>query len=386
MKKLNSDERKDLVNAAMGRIQFDLLIKNITMLNVFSNEIYPVEIGIKHRYIAFIENRTKYFNCDKNAQKVIDGKGKLAVPGFIDSHMHVESSMLTPGHFAQLAIPRGTTTIVTDPHEIGNVMGIRGVKYMVEAGKVYPMYQYALAPSCVPAVPSLESSGAVFGVEEIEQLLDIEGIIGVAEVMDYIGVINNSKRMRSILDLALKNKVFIQGHFFSKEPRELAAYLCAGPKSNHEIRNGEDALSAIRSGMIVDAKDSSFAKTIEPIIKKLNHLGPLSNLTLCTDDREPEDIRENGHIDDCIRIAIKAGLAPIDAIKAATISTSKLYGLNDLGALAPGYIANINLIDNIESVCVDTVFFEGDIVAKNNLLTHKIENTQFLLKMRILFI
>lgn len=392
MKKLTPLQRRDLVDAAMGRRPFDLLIRNINLVNVFSGEIYPAEIGICHGYIAYIhggdpDQLPDPPLPDNQGIHTFDGEGLYAVPGYIDSHMHIESSMLTPGNFARVVVPRGTTAIVTDPHEIANVMGIRGVQYMMEAAQGLPMYQFALAPSCVPAAPGLESSGAVFGRDEIEQLLDIEDILGVAEVMDYYGVINNSSRMRDILDLALERDVFVQGHFFSESPRELAAYLCGGPRSNHEFMKGADALRAIRAGMTVDARDSSFERNTRSIVEALGPLGPLRNFTLCTDDREPEEIRAKGHIDDCIRIAVDAGMAPLEALKAATINTASLYGLRTLGALAPGYIANINLIDNLEDLRVRKVFFEGQLVAENGYLSGEVhllssdiekENTVFL--------
>ena len=359
----------------MGRRPFDNLIKNIRLVNVFSGEIYPVEIGISGGFVAFVDD---VGDTDRGEQlgespfpaavSVFDGKGALAVPGFIDSHVHIESSMLTPGNFAGLVIPRGTTTVVTDPHEIANVMGIRGVAYMLEAGRNLPMYQFALAPSCVPAVPELESSGAVFGRDEMALMLKMDGVLGVAEVMDYKGVLSGSERISEILDLAIEEEVFIQGHFFGDNPRELAGYLCGGPHSNHEFMTGTEALSAVRAGMTVDARDSSFTRDIASIVGGLEGLKSPRNLTLCTDDRHPAEIRHSGHMDDCLRSAVAAGLDPIEAIRAITINTSMAYGLNRLGAIAPGYAANINLVNNLKDFKVHEVFFEGDLVASSGEL------------------
>ena len=382
MKKLTPLQRRDLVDAAMGRRPFDLLIRNVQLVNVFTGEIYPVEIGICHGYIAYIHGGEPgqlpdHPLPDNQSISILDGEGFYAVPGYIDSHMHVESSMLTPANFARIVIPRGTTSIVTDPHEIANVMGVRGVRYMMDAVQGLPMYQYALAPSCVPAAPGLESSGAVFGRDEVEQLLDMENILGVAEVMDYYGVLHNSSRIRDILDLALEKDVFVQGHFFSENPRELAAYLCGGPRSNHEFMKGTDALRAIRAGMTVDARDSSFERNTRSLVEVLSPLGSLRNFTLCTDDREPDEIRVKGHIDDCLRIAVDAGMTPLDALRAATINTASLYGLRNLGALAPGYIANINLLASLENLLVRKVFFEGNPVAENGVLCGEIHPVSF---------
>jgi len=371
LKKLNKTERSELVDAAAGRKSVDLLITNISIVNVFTSEIYPGVIGISNGYIAYAIETNNPEPFIEQAETVFDGKGSYAVPGFIDAHVHIESSMLTPQYFADLVIPHGTTTIVTDPHEIGNVLGIEGVEYMVESGRNLPMYQLALAPSCVPSVPGFEESGADFGRKEIEYLLKNDRILGIAEVMDYIGVVNNSPKMREILDLGFEKECFIQGHFFGNPKRELAAYLCAGPSSNHEIFTPEEAKAAIRSGMIVDARDSSFSRDIEIIVGAVKEYGTLMNFTLCTDDREPAEILHKGHINDCIRNAITAGLGKVQAIKAATLNTATLYGLSKLGAIAPGYIANINLVENLTNMQVKSVFFEGKHTAENsNMLNH----------------
>ena len=377
MKRLTSDERKELVDAAMGRKKFDLLIKNVNLVNVFSGEIYQAEIGIFNGYIAHVEKMDTGTSLEADAENIYDGKGLYAVPGFLDSHVHIESSMLTPYNFAKVVIPKGTTAIVTDPHEIANVMGIEGVKYMIEAGKDVPMYQYTLSPSCVPAVPGLEEAGAVFGKNEVEEILNLDRVLGVAEVMDYYGVIYNSDRMKEILDLAHERGCFIQGHFFSENERELSAYLCAGPISNHEIMTGNDARRAIRAGMIVDARESSFARDTKAIVEEIKDFHSPPNFTLCTDDREPKDIETKGHVNDCIRVAVKSGLDKIDAIRAVTINTADAYGLKMLGAIAPGRIANINLVDNLEDIGVKSVFFEGDLVAENDELLVEIASKDF---------
>lgn len=374
MKKLTVEERKQLVDTARGDGTFDLVIQDVSLFNVFTDEVYPVEIGIKNGYVAYVESREEFFNT-LPALSYIKGEGSVAVPGFIDSHMHIESSMLTPVNFSKIAVPKGTTTIVTDPHEIGNVLGIRGVQYMVETGEATPMYQYALAPSCVPAAPGLETSGADFNAQEIEELLKLDKVIGIAEVMDYYGVIHNSQRMVDILALAEEKGLFIQGHLFTQDPKELAAYLCAGPHSNHELSSGADALLSVRNGMSVDARDSSFAKNIKELIGGISHLTNFTELSICTDDREPELITTEGHIDDCIRSAVRSGLSAKEAIKAATINTARQYGFKKLGAIAPGYIANINLIGSLDDIKAKKVFFEGELVADAGKLLKEIKHT-----------
>jgi adenine deaminase len=360
------------VDTAIGRVPADILIRNIRLVNVFSGEIYPAEIGISGGFVAFVTafpgvsraaRADKAVPAGEGARRaslsVFDGGDALAVPGFIDSHVHIESSMLTPDNFARIVIPRGTTVVVTDPHEIANVMGIRGVKYMLEAGRNLPMYQYAMAPSCVPAVPGLESAGASFGRDQMAEMLRMDGVLGIAEVMDYKGVLKNSPRMCEILDLAVEEEVFVQGHFFGDDPRELAAYLCGGPRSNHEFMTGNEALSAVRAGMTVDARDSSFTRDIASIIRGLNGLKSPRNITLCTDDRHPGEIRDSGHIDDCLRSAVAAGMDPVEAVRAVSINPAEACGIKRLGAIAPGYVANINLLNNLADFDVQDVFFEG---------------------------
>lgn len=375
---LTKSKRKDLVDAAIGRAPVDSLIKNIRIMNVFTGEVYSGVIGILHGYIAYAKPciAEESFPLPK-AKRIIDGENRIAVPGFIDSHVHIESSMLTPNQFAKLVVPLGTTTVITDPHEIANVLGVPGVEYMLEAGKGLPMYQIALSPSCVPSVPGLESSGAEFGVGEISELLDHDNVIGIAEVMDFQGVINNDDRMVDILQNGFERDCFIQGHFFGDNFRELSAYICGGPKSNHEISTKTSAIEAARAGMVIDARSGSFSNDLPEIIEGVKEFRYFPNLTLCTDDREPSDIIRNGHINDCIRQAVASGLGFHRAVAAATLNAARSYGLKNLGAIAPGYIANINLIEDLIDFNVMKVFFEGRLVAEDGEITAPTITSQF---------
>ncbi len=373
MKKLNRNERMALVDCAMDRIESDLVITNCKVFNVFTKEIYPGEIYIKNGYIAYIETREDFFGKGKSKNSY-NANNRLAVPGFIDSHMHIESSMLTPHNFASLAIAHGTTTVVTDPHEIGNVLGMEGIDYMIEAGKHTAMNQYVLAPSCVPSAPGLEKSGAEFGGKEIEKILNKDNVLGVAEVMDFYGVMNNSKRMRDIIDATEKKGGFVQGHFYGENPRDISAYLCGGPVSNHEFFSGSDALQAVRCGMIVDARDSSFAKNINMIMKGLDGIETFDRLTLVTDDIESQQLRDEGHLNQCIKSAIESGLSFEDAIRSATFIPAKHFKLDKLGAIAPGYVANLTFLEgNKENVIANEVFFEGELVAKDKKVIKEFE-------------
>lgn len=371
---MTKSERRELIKAALGYNSATLKIENANLVNVFSGEIYLANIYIYGKYIADIVEVDK--DSNKKAEKTIDIQGKYLVPGFIDSHLHIESSHLTPYHFAEAVIPKGTTTIIADPHEICNAMGEEGLDYMLKASEGLPMNQYYLVPSCIPSVVGLENTGSEFDAELVDKLLDKERVLGLGEVMDYIGVIHNDKRMEDIIDVAYQKKMFLQGHSPELQGQELSAYLCGGPYTCHETRNGVHAIDKIRKGMTVDARESSISKNIRGIVENIKNFKSPRNFTLCTDDREPKDILEKGHINDCVRVAIDAGLDPIEAIRAATLNTAQIYKLDKRGAIAPSYFADMLVIDNLKDINVEKVFFEGKLVAENDKLLVDIKKTQ----------
>ncbi len=363
---MTKEERRELIKVAMGYSNATLKLENANLVNVFSGEIYLANIYIYKKYIADIVEVEK--DSFKKADKIIDIQGKYLVPGFIDSHLHIESSHLTPYHFAEAIIPKGTTTIIADPHEICNALGEEGLNYMLKASENLPMNQYFLVPSCIPSVMKLENTGAEFDADLVDKLLEKDRILGLGEVMDYIGVIHNDKRMEDIIDVAYRKNMFLQGHSPELQGSELAAYLCGGPYTCHETRDGVHAIDKIRKGMTVDARESSISKNIASIIENIKSFKSPRNLTLCTDDREPKDILEKGHINDCVRVAIKAGLEPIEAIRAVTLNIAQIYRLDKRGAIAPSYFADMLVIDNLKDINVEKVFFEGELVAENNKL------------------
>lgn len=363
---MTKEERRELIKVAMGYSNATLKLENANLVNIFSGEIYLANIYIYKKYIADIVEVEK--DSFKKADKIIDIQGKYLVPGFIDSHLHIESSHLTPYHFAEAIIPKGTTTIIADPHEICNALGEEGLNYMLKASENLPMNQYFLVPSCIPSVMKLENTGAEFDADLVDKLLEKDRILGLGEVMDYIGVIHNDKRMEDIIDVAYRKNMFLQGHSPELQGSELSAYLCGGPYTCHETRDGVHAIDKIRKGMTVDARESSISKNIASIIENIKSFKSPRNLTLCTDDREPKDILEKGHINDCVRVAIKAGLEPIEAIRAVTLNTAQIYRLDKRGAIAPSYFADMLVIDNLKDINVEKVFFEGELVAENSKL------------------
>ena len=357
-------ERRKLIETALGKREATLKLENANLINVFSGEIYLANIYLCDDYIADVVEIEK--DTNKPTKNIIDLKGKYLAPGFIDSHLHIESSHLTPYHFAEAIIPKGTTTIIADPHEIGNALGEEGIDYMLKASENLPMNQYFLIPSCVPSVVELETTGAEFNSDLIDKMLDKERILGLGEIMDFVGVINSDKRMEDIIDVAYRKNKFLQGHAPEVVGNNLSAYLCGGPVSCHEVRNGIHAKEKIRKGMVVDARESSITKNIVSIVKNIKNFKSPRNFTLCTDDREPKDILEKGHINDCVRVAVKAGLEPIEAIRAVTINTAQVYNLEKLGAIAPSYKADMVVFDNLSDFNIEAVFFKGKLVAKNN--------------------
>ncbi|MFJ5717855.1 adenine deaminase [Neobacillus sp. NPDC093127] len=363
--------RKDLIEAALGKRPMDLLIKNVKMLNCFTGEVYPAEIGIYDGFIAHIE--TIFVENDSlkesmEAKEVFDGKGNYLVPGFIDSHVHIESSMLNPVNFTKTVLPLGTTTVITDPHEVANVVGLEGIRYMLEASEDLPMRQYILAPSCVPSVKGLEYSGAEFGEREISEVLNWDRVIGLAEVMDFEGVIQSDERVMNILQIAEKRNLFIQGHAPLLNGRRLSAYLCAGIESDHESYSGHEAMEKIRQGMYVDARESSFVQSIGSLVSTFKMHENLPNLSFCTDDREPSDLINEGHINYVMQRAIDEGMNPIEVIISGTYRAAKEIGIKNLGAIAPGYVADLILLPSQTDIKPISIFFNGKHVANNGKL------------------
>lgn len=378
--KIKPKDRKALVEAALGKRPCDLVISNANIVNVFTGEIYKGHVGIYDGFITHIQCDPDSRNVDEIkliGKNYCNAKGKYLIPGLIDAHAHVESTMMTPRNLAEAVIPHGTTTMVTDPHEIANVCGMEGVIYMHECSKNIPMRQFILIPSCVPAVPGLENSGAEFFHKEVKELLKLDRVIGLAEVMDFLGVINNDDRMVNIIEVIDERNLFLEGHAPNLSGRELSAYLCAGPNSDHESTTSNEAREKLRSGMFVDARESSISKNVEAIINGIKDFRYFDNLTLCTDDREPEDIIKNGHMNDVVRKAIKCGLHPIDALRSATINVAREIGIKNIGAVAPGFVADLLLVDSLEELIPYAVLFEGKLTAVNGKLAVDIENKSF---------
>ncbi len=367
-------DKNRVIAAAAGEIPFDLVIQNIKFINLLTKEIYDSEIGIIDGRIGHI-NQPGEKSLEGKEQ--YDGEGRYAAPGLIDTHVHIESSMMTPANMAKAILVHGTTTIACDPHEIANVLGIEGVQYIIDASRDIPLMVYVLAPSCVPSVIGLETAGAAFNQEEITRIMAMERVIGLGEVMDFPGVIHQSERMMSILETAQKYTRFLQGHAPNLIGRELSAYLASGVSSCHETNFSEEARYKLRAGMTLECRESSIAQNIQAIAPVLKECQYPPNATLCTDDREPDDLLNDGHLDHVVRRAIAEGIPPLEAIKMATYNAARLIDIPDLGLLKPGNLANIILLNSIEDFSVNEVFVKGKLVARNEKLVIDIPKQEF---------
>lgn len=378
--RIQPKNRERLVDAAIGRIPCDLVIRNAQVVNVFTGEVYDADVGICEGFIAHVQcdpDKTNRPEAPLEGVKEYDAKGAFLTPGFVDAHIHIESTMMTPRYFAKAVIPHGTTTVITDPHEIGNVFGVKGVRYMHECSEDLPMRQLILAPSCVPSLPGKENGGASFGVEEISELFKLPRVAGLAEVMDYYGVMNNAPRMVSLVGHCLDEEKFAQGHAFCIYGRELSAYACGGPMSDHECISAQDARDRVRVGINVDARESSISQDIDDIIRGVKAFRYTDLVTFATDDTESDDILKRGHENYIANKAIRAGLDPIDAIKVATINAAREAGIKGIGAVAPGYTADLALFDSLTNLEPKAVFYGGELVAEDGKLLAVIEDKDY---------
>lgn len=380
MLKLEPKNKKELLKTALGLEEADLAVVNCRLVNVFTGEIYPAVVYAKDGFISHVE--TKQLEGPYSAARVYDGEGRYLIPGLVDSHMHIESSMMTPRNFARVVIPHGTTTIIHDPHELANVYGVEAVTYMHDSADDLPMRQLVDIPSCVPAVPGCENAGAEFFSEQIETLAGLERVVGLAEVMDFYGVIHGDERMMDILKAAKDQGLYLQGHAPGLTGRMLSAYLCGGPNTCHETTKGEEALEKLRSGMYVDARESSIAKNVEAVWDGIRDIRFFDTVTLCSDDRESDDLLNSGHVNAVVRKAVQCGMDPVLAIKSATINTAREIGIEHLGAVAPGYTADMVLTKDLRTLWADAVFYGGALVAENGSLTVPIEERSFELETR----
>lgn len=344
--------KQRLIAVAAGREKADLVLKNAKYLNVFSNEFLCGDIAVANGLIAGVG---KY-----DGKTEIDVSGKLVLPGFIDAHIHLESSMVTPAEFAKAVVAHGTTTVITDPHEITNVMGIDGVEYMIQASQNLPIDVHFMMPSCVPAT-EIDESGAELDCKDIDLYLDNKKVLGLAEMMNYVGVINGDKNVLSKIVTSQAHHKKIDGHAPELSGNDLNAYIAAGVYSDHECSTFENALEKLRKGQFIMIREGTAAHNLKALMPLLTQQY-YSRCMFATDDKHPSDLLYGGHIDYIVKQALKNGADPIVALKTATHHAARYFLLNNKGAIASGYLADIVVVDNLENFNVETVFKCGKLV------------------------
>lgn len=344
--------KQRIIAVAAGRKKADLVLKNAKYLNVFSNEFLCGDIAVANGLIAGVG---KY-----DGKTEIDVSGKLVLPGFIDAHIHLESSMVTPAEFAKAVVAHGTTTVITDPHEITNVMGIDGVEYMIQASQNLPIDVHFMMPSCVPAT-EIDESGAELDCKDIDLYLDNKKVLGLAEMMNYVGVINGDKNVLSKIVTSQAHHKKIDGHAPELSGNDLNAYIAAGVYSDHECSTFENALEKLRKGQFIMIREGTAAHNLKALMPLLTQQY-YSRCMFATDDKHPSDLLYGGHIDYIVKQALKNGADPIVALKTATHHAARYFLLNNKGAIASGYLADIVVVDNLEDFNVETVFKRGKLV------------------------
>lgn len=343
----------DRLAAARGDTAADLVLRNANLVNVVSGEIYPTDIVIHDRHVVAL-------GAGYAARRDVDLTGKYVAPGLIDAHAHIESSLVTPAEFARAVLPHGVTTVITDPHEIANVLGLQGLRYMLEQAKHGLLNMFVMASSCVPAT-AMETSGARLEAEDLAQLLDHPWVLGLAELMNYPGVALGDE---GLLDkIALFEHLALDGHAPDMTGAMLNAYVAAGVQSEHECATLAEAREKLRLGLTIFIREGTATRNLKPLlplVTEANH----GALCFCTDDRIPADLIDQGSIDYMIRIAIAAGIDPLLAIRMGSSNTARHFGLKKYGAVAPGKYADLVVVDDLRDFRPNQVYRGGVLVAE----------------------
>jgi len=344
----------DIIDAASGRTVCDLILQNVKVVNVFSSEVIETDVAVLGDTIIGLGPGYK-------GKNKVDLKGLFLAPGFIDGHVHIESSMVEVPQFARAVVPLGTTSVVADPHEIANVLGYEGIRYMMDSSKYNPLNVFFMMSSCVPSSP-LETAGSELRAFDIFPFLREKWVLGLGEMMNYPGVLNNDKDVLDKLKIGGEKRV--DGHAPGLSGNDLNAYIAAGVESDHECTTAEEAREKLRLGMFIMIREGSGTKNLVdllPLVNKENE----RRCFFCTDDRHPNDILEEGHINYIIKTAIKHGLDPVSAIRMATLNAAEYFGLRKLGAIAPGKTADMVVFDSFKKFNIKQVYKSGILVAEN---------------------
>ena len=346
-RKLN--KKLHVIDVAAGRVPADLVLKNATYVNVFSNELCRGDIAVAEGLIVGMGQYRGRVEADVS--------GKIVLPGFIDAHIHLESSLVSPKEFAKAVLPHGTTTVITDPHEIANVMGTDGIEYMLQATEELPVDVRFMLPSCVPATP-LDESGANLDYRAIDSFYDHPRVQGLAEMMNFVGIINGDSQVVEKIVASQAHHKKIDGHAPGLTDNDLNAYIAAGVYSDHECSNVEEAMAKLERGQFIMIREGTAARNLEALMPLLT--GKYADRCMfCTDDKHPNDLLEKGHIDYIVKKAISLGADPITAVKVACHNAARYFLLNNRGGISPGYLADFVIIDNFQNFNIEQVYKKG---------------------------
>ncbi len=351
-------KKRRIINAAAGREKADLVLKNATYVNVFSNELCTADIAVAE---GLIVGMGQY-----SGEVEQDCTGKIVLPGFLDAHIHLESSLVSPKEFVKAVLPHGTTTVVTDPHEIANVMGTDGIEYMLQATEDLPVDVRFMLPSCVPATP-LDESGAVLDYRAIDSFYDHPRVQGLAEMMNFVGIIAGDDQPVEKIVAAQAPHKKIDGHAPDLLGNDLNAYIAAGVYSDHECHDLNDAIAKLERGQFIMIREGTAAQNLEALVPLLCDKYS-ERCMFCTDDKHPNDLLEKGHIDYMVKKAIALGADPITAIKVACHNAARYFLLNNRGAIAPGYLGDFVIIDDFQNFNIEKVYKRGELMVENGVV------------------
>jgi adenine deaminase len=358
------DQLQRRIQVARGELPADLLLRNAQLVNVCSGECYVADVAVVDGVVVGVY--THDASKGKSAREERDLEGRWLAPGLIDGHMHIESTMLSLSEFARLAVPRGVLTVMLDPHEFANVMGVAGIRYVLESGLGLPLTSYVMLSSCVPA-SSFESPYRVLLAEDLLPLLSEERVLGLAEMMNIPGVLGSDAQVLAKIHATLQHGLVVDGHAPGVRGADLSAYVAAGIMSDHECTTVEEARERLRLGMWLMIREGSAAQNLTALLPIVQELHP-PRVFFVTDDRDPLDLTSRGHMDSIVRQAISLGLDPVEAIRLASYNPAQYFRLYNRGAIAPGFIADMVVLDDLQTFQVESVYKDGAVIARNGKL------------------
>ena len=351
-------KKRRIINAAAGREPADLVLKNAAYVNVFSNEICHGDIAVAE---GLIVGMGEYSGAEE-----VDCGGKIVLPGFLDAHIHLESALVSPTEFVKAVLPHGTTTVITDPHEIANVMGTDGIEYMLQATEDLPVDVRFMLPSCVPATP-LDESGAILDYRSLDSFYEHPRVQGLAEMMNFVGIIAGDDQPVEKIVAAQAHHKKIDGHAPDLVGNDLNAYIAAGVYSDHECHDLNDAIAKLQRGQFIMIREGTAARNLDALAPLLCDKYA-ERCMFCTDDKHPSDLLEKGHIDYLVKRAIALGADPITAVKVACHNAARYFLLNNRGAIAPGYLADFVIIDDFQHFNIEKVYKKGVLMVENGVI------------------